>query len=177
MAARSPLVVGATLFAVAIASAQTPAAAPDRAKVLKVAAQVMQAAVFCDLITVGAAGQPQSRIVQPQPPDAEFVVWVGTNPLSRKVGEIERNPAVTLSYFDRAKLRFVTVLGRASVIRDPEEKAKHWTDAWVPFYKDKFRGDDFVLLKIVPNRLEVVSAADGIVNDPKTWRPVTINLK
>jgi general stress protein 26 len=172
------VVLALTLAGPVSIRAQAPASAPpSRDTVLSVAADIMRTAAYCALITVGTDGQPQSRMMQPQPPDASFVVWLGTNPLSRKVREIERNPRVTLSYFDRAGNRFATLLGRAAVVRSADEKAKHWTQDWNTFYKDQYRGDDFVLLKVTPSRIEVVSVKDGIVNDARTWAPVTVNLK
>ena len=44
-------------------------------------------------------------------------------------------------------------------------------------YKDKNRGEDYLLVKIVPDTLEVVSVALGMINDPATWRPVTLKLR
>jgi general stress protein 26 len=71
----------------------------------------------------------------------------------------------------------VTVIGNATLVRDAAEKAKRWKDEWAAFYKDRNKGDDYVLIRITPTRLEVVSEALGMRNDPETWRPVVLELK
>jgi hypothetical protein len=38
------------------------------------------------------------------------------------------------------------------------------------------RGPDFTLLRFVPRRLEIVSERDSLVNEPGTWRPVTVDF-
>jgi len=37
-------------------------------------------------------------------------------------------------------------------------------------------GDDYQLIRVAPSRIEVVSGAHGIANDPQTWRPVSVDL-
>jgi len=36
------------------------------------------------LSAIGPDGQPQARIVDPFPPDADSTIWIATNPLTRK---------------------------------------------------------------------------------------------
>jgi general stress protein 26 len=82
---------------------------------------------------------------------------------------------VVLHYFDPASLGYVTLHGRARVVRDSATKAAHWDPAWDAFYPDKARGA--VLLAIQGDRLEIVSAQRGIEGDPRTWRPPTVLLR
>ena len=42
-----------------------PGDAPPRAQVVAVARDIMQAAPYCTLVTIGPNGQPQARIVDP----------------------------------------------------------------------------------------------------------------
>jgi general stress protein 26 len=147
-----------------------------RAQVLAAAKDIMQEARYCTLITIGADGQPQARIVDPFVPDSNLVIWIATNPLTRKVQEIGHDPRVTLLYFNSATFEYVTVLGTALVDTDSVQKAAHWKAEWAGLYKDRNRGDDYLLLRVRPSRLEVVSARRGMRNDPKTWRPVIIDL-
>ncbi len=56
-------------------------------------------------------------------------------------------------------------------------KARRWKDEWVAFYKDRNRSDDYVLIRVVPTRLEIVAEALGMKPDPATWRPVILDLK
>jgi len=106
--------------------------------------------------------------------DEDMVVWLGTNPRSRKVAEIRRNARVTLYYFDRDEQAYVTISGIARLVNDPKEKEKRWKDEWKDFYPN--RATDYLLIAVKPERLEVVSVKKGIVGDPKTWRPPAVNF-
>jgi general stress protein 26 len=164
------VLAGATLLAA------LPALAADREAVLKAAREIVRKARYATFVTVGEDGQPQARIVDALGPDDDFVVWVGTNPASRKVAEIAKNPRVTLNFFEPSLPAFVTLIGSASVVTDAAVKAKHWKDAWSPFFKSEHRGADFALVKFVPRRLEIVSEAHGFTNAPGTWRPVSVEF-
>ena len=157
-----------------VLAAQAPT--PDRSAVLKAAREVMLKARYCDLVTIGPGGQPQARPVDPFPPEDGLVVWIATNPASRKVREIRDDARVTLMYLDPAGDGYVTLIGKATLVNDPVEKARRWKDDWLAFYKDKNRGDDYLLIRVIPSRVEIVSGAHGIANDPRTWRPVSVDL-
>jgi len=80
---------------------------PDRAAVIKVATGIMQRARYCTLVTLGEGGHPQARIMDAFPPEGEMSCgW--RPPASRKVGEIRKDPRVTLSYFDAKTMGYVT---------------------------------------------------------------------
>jgi len=150
--------------------------AADRAVVLKAAREIARKARYATFITIGPEGQPQARIVDALGPDDDFAVWVATNPATRKVAEVAKDPRVTLSFFEPSLPAYVTLIGTATVVTDPSVKAAHWKDAWSPFYKNESRGPDFALLKFVPHRLEIVSESHGIVNEKGNWRPVSIDF-
>ena len=65
-----------------------------------VAREIMTAASTCALITIDEEGQPRVRAMDPFLPESDFTVWFGTNPKSRKVNQIKKNPKVTLYYLD-----------------------------------------------------------------------------
>jgi general stress protein 26 len=157
-------------------AAALPAVAADREAVLKAAREIARKARYATFITIGPEGQPQARIVDALGPDEDFAVWIGTNPATRKIAEIAKDPRVTISFFEPSMPAFVTLIGTATVVTDPAVKAKHWKESWAPFYKNESRGADFALLKFVPHRLEIVSEKDGFVNEPATWRPVTVDF-
>ena len=172
------LALAAILLAARPASAPAQAAPPqDRAAVIKVASGIMTRARFCALVTLGADGHPQSRIVDAFEPGPDMTVWIATMPVTRKVDEIRKDPRVTLAYFDATTMGYVTLLGRAALVTDPAEKAAHWKDAWAKLYKDRNRGDDYLLIKVTPVRLEVSAESEGVKNDPKTWRPVIVDFR
>jgi len=149
----------------------------DRATIIKAARQVMQDARYCALVTIGENGYPQSRIVDPFPPEEDMAVWIGTNPVTRKIAQIRKDPRVTLFYFDTASLSYVTLIGKAELINDPKEKSKHWKEEWAPLYKNGSRGDDYMLIRVEPLRTEIVSYTRGMLNDAVTWAPVAVDFR
>lgn len=151
-------------------------AQPSREVIITAATDVVQKARFCTLVTIGEDGHPQARVVDPLGPDPDFTMWIATNPLTRKVNQIRRDARTTLLCFDTATSSYVTVLGRAVLITDPAEKQKHWKADWAPIYPDGPRGAGFMLIRLTPRRLEIVSESRGIVGDPKTWLPRAIDF-
>jgi len=135
----------------------------------------MIAARFCTLVTVGDGGEPHARIVDPLEPDESLAVYVATNPRSRKVGEIRKDPRVTLLYFDRDRGAYVTLLGRAVEVTG-SEKARHHKKDWQEFFPAE-KSEAYLLYRVTPFRAEVVSAADGFAGDPGTWRPEIVDLR
>jgi general stress protein 26 len=169
------LAVVSGLVAPSLAQPKEPAA-PARPAILKAARGLMEKARFCALVTAGEEGYPQARAVDAFAPEEDLTVWIATNPATRKVAEIGRDPRVTLYYYEPAGPGYVTLQGKAAVVRDPAEKEKRWKEDWAPFYSDRNRGEDYVLIKVTPVRLEIVSYADGLLNDPATWRPLSVEF-
>jgi len=168
-----PLLLAATATVLA---GQSTAGAPDSpARVRAAAREVMSAARYASFVTLDAAGQPQARVVDPLLGSGD-TIWIATNPLTRKVAEVARNPRVTLLFFDPARSEYVTVIGRASIVTDSAQRAMHWKAEWTPFYPDRGRGREFVLIAVRATRLEVVSPRNGLSNDPRTWRPVILEI-
>ena len=147
----------------------------DRQNLIATAREIMKTARYCALITLDSAGRAHARTMDPFPPDENMVVWLGTNPKSRKVAEIRRNHRVTLYYFDSEGQAYVTISGIARIVNDPKQKATRWKDEWKAFYPD--REKNYLLIAVVPEKLEVVSEKKGITGDPKTWAPPAVTFR
>ena len=78
---------------------------------------------------------------------------------------------------DPAGSGYVVLIGRAEIVTDPEARASHFKERWSSFYPGGAGGDDFVAIRVVPLRIEVVSYADGIMGDPVTWRPPSVEFR
>src|SRR6266850_4197645 len=144
----------------------------DRQSLIATAREIMQTARYCALITLDSTGRPHVRTMDPFPPEEDMVVWLATNPKSRKVREIRRNPRVTLYYFVREDQAYVTISGRARIVRDARQKAKHWKDEWKDFYPDR----QYLLIAVKPEKLEVISVKQGIIGDSITWTPPAVTF-
>lgn len=163
----------AGLLAATVALAQPAPAQRDRGQAA--AFEIVKAARYATLVTVGRDGHPQARIVDPLA-GADHTLWIATNPASRKVQEIRRDARVTLLFFNAAANEYVTVHGRARVVTDAATRASRWKPEWDGFYKNRHEGADFMLVEVRPTRLELSSARLGFANDPKTWKPVIVDL-
>lgn len=150
--------------------------APSKTEIVAAARDVMQRARYATFTTVDANGQPQSRVVDPVAPDSGLVVWIGTNPATRKVGEVRAHPRVSLLYFDATGLEYAMLTGAATVVTDAREKARHWKPEWAPFYPKGAQDPGYVLIRVAPSRVEVVSPRHNLMNAAKDWRPVGVTL-
>ena len=168
------IVLGASSPALAQAPQAPP---PDRAQILKVSRDTMLKAKYGVFVTLGEDGQPEARVMDAFAPEDDMTIWMATNALSRKVNQIKKDGRATIVYFDPAGPDYVTLVGRAELVNDPAEKKKRWKAEWAAFYTDENRGDDYLLIRFTPARIELVSISQGIINDPKTWRPVTLELR
>ena len=163
-------------FLVLMLPATVTAQTPSRAAVIAAATDIIQKAHYCTFITIGEDGYPQARMVDPIPPDTDFTIWFATNPLTRKVDQIRRHPQVTLSCFDAGTSSYVTLLGRGDLVTEVAEKQRHWKPDWAAIYPNGAKSNDFMLIRITPARLEIVSEGRGMIGDPKTWRPLAIDF-
>jgi len=146
----------------------------SREQLITAAREIMTTTRYCALITIDARGRASARTMDAFAPDDNMVVWFGTNPSSRKVAEIRRHPGVTLYYFDRENLAYVTLHGIARLIDDPQEKLRHWKDDWKDFYPDRNKG--YLLIEVQPLKLEVVNTKTGIVGKSRAWDPPSVTF-
>ena len=145
------------------------------AKLIKAAREIITATGICTLITLDEDGGSRARAMDAFPPDKNFEVWFGTNPKSRKVSQIQHDARVTLYYFNKATASYVLIYGEAQIIDDRAEKEKHWKKDWQAFYPDY--PDGYMLIKVTPEWMEVVSESRGISGDPITWQPPIVLFK
>jgi general stress protein 26 len=89
------------------------------------------------------------------PLEKNWIIWLGTNPRSRKVQQIKNNPNVMVFYYDSKGASYVSVSGKAIIVNDPDKKAHHWKESWANYYPD--RDKDYILIEVTPKRLEIVS--------------------
>ena len=140
---------------------------------LSAARDIIKDAGVCALITLDEQGLPSTRVMDPFLPEDDFTVWLGTNPHSRKVNQIKSNSKVTLYYLDKNSSGYVLIHGSATLVHDQASKDKWWKTEWDAFYPNNT--DAYQLIKISPERLEVISYTHNIIGDPKTWEvPVVI---
>ena len=153
--------------------------ARDTAVVLDSADALIARQSFVGLVTVDESNRPRVRTVrafrlkQPTTARERFTVFILTRPSTRKVDQIAKNPLVTLYFNENQRAAYATIMGRATVHRDPKNpRLQSFLDsATVHFFWPAFPRD-FVMLEVTPDWLEFIGP--GIWNDPNTWRPQAV---
>ena len=133
------------------------------------AREIMTSAKTCALITLDEQGRPRVRVMDPFIPESDFTVWLGTNANSRKVDQIKNDPRVTLYYLKDDASGYVMIHGTAYLVNDQEEKDKRWKPEWEAFYPGN--RETYLLIKIIPEWMELLSYPHGITGDPESWEP------
>lgn len=143
-------------------------------ELMNTAREIITSANTCALITIDNEGIPRVRAMDPFPPENDFTIWFGTNNKSRKVDQIKNNPKVTLYYLESDESGYVTIHGIARIVDDKLEKEKRWKDEWGAFYQNKT--NDYLLIKVSPVWMEVISYTRGIVSNSVTWEPPAVKF-
>ena len=168
------LLLSSGLLTVGAARAEEPAAPPSREKAIAAARELIGTLKYCALITVDANGQPQVRTMNPFPPEEDMSVWMATTTKGRKYAEIQKNPRVTLYYANHAEATgYVSLTGRAVLVEDMQEVLKRKRAYW----DQSFPGlKNIVLIRVIPERMEVVYYKVGLGGSPTTFAPTAIDL-
>lgn len=147
----------------------------EREAILAAAREIMGMQKYCALITVDAAGQPHARTMNPFPPEADMTVWFATNSRCRKVQEIRSDSRVSLYYADHEEASgYVVLTGRAVLVDEMSEKLKRKRDYWNEAFPDwKY----LILIKVIPEKLEVLNYKRELLNDTVTWRTPVLELE
>jgi general stress protein 26 len=146
-----------------------------RPELIAAAREIMGNQTYCALITQDEDGRSQVRTMNPFPPEQDMTVWIATSTRTRKVQHIRRDPRVTLYYGNHGQaVGYVAIIGRAELIDDRAEMIKrkraYWDSAF-PGFKN------LVLIKVVPESMDVLNYSRGAVADLETWRTPSVDLK
>jgi general stress protein 26 len=151
----------------------------DTALVLDSAAALIARHSSVGLSSVDAGGRPRVRTVRayrlarPAHTRDRFTIFVLTRLSTRKVEQLARNPAATLYFDEDDRTSYATIMGRATIHRDPQlPRLQEFLDsATVQFFWPDYP-NDFIILEITPEWLEFIGP--GIWNDPDNWRPQAV---
>jgi len=138
------------------------------------AAEIIKSSGTCALISLDNEGQPRARAMDPFTPAEDFTIWLGTNAKSRKVNQIKNDPRVTVYYLADDASGYVSIYGLAELIDDKKTKEKYWKPEWEAFYPNK--QSDYLLIKVTPLWLEIISESNGINGDYETWAPSVVKF-
>jgi general stress protein 26 len=106
--------------------------------------------------------------MQPFEPEEDLTIYFGASPRSRKVREIERNQEVTVTYQNSREHAYVCLLGQAQIEKGIEARRKYWREEWAIFWPGGPESEDYVLIKFVPSRIELMNISRKIAPEPRT---------
>ena len=132
---------------------------------------------YCFLISNGANGWSSARFVEPIVEPDFSAIWIGTNPKLRKIKEIQGNTKVTLAFGHVQERANVVIYGEACVEGDIALRKKHWKGEWRLFFPSGPTGDDYVLIKVQPLRMEVMSFHRNVILEPFGLKPSVLNYQ
>jgi len=147
----------------------------DEIALIETANEIIESAYYCTLVTIDKEGQPKVRVMEPFKPDDNYEIWLATNPKSRKVQQIKNNSKSTVNYFNKTELSYVSLMGNAFIVNDEAIKSQKWKEGWEQHYKN--RKEDYLLIRFVPESLELVSYTKGYTGDKITWAPDQVQLR
>ena len=90
-------------------------------------------------------------------------LWFFTSSESPKVGEVEREHQVNLSYADPGGNTYVSVSGRATLVRDRAKMEALWSPALKAWFPNELDEPDIALLRVHVEKAEYWDQAHGKV--------------
>jgi general stress protein 26 len=85
-----------------------------------------------------------------------------------------RDPRVVLSYVDGPNRGYLTVIGIAHIDDNIEEKKSYWIDRFSAFFPNGPESDEYQLMIVIPERLELRSFGLKVAEEPTRWSPVIL---
>lgn len=146
-------------------------------QMLSIARAIMKEADYCFFMSHGESGEINARLMHPFEPDGEFNIWLGASPNSRKVREILRQNRVTLAFINPRSTAYVTMVGTAGIDSTAELKRKYWRSYWSDMYPGGPDTNEYVLIKVVPERLEFMNFANAALPQPFGLKPNGLQRK
>ncbi|GHG48094.1 pyridoxamine 5'-phosphate oxidase family protein [Streptomyces griseocarneus] len=107
-------------------------------------------------LTTHDGRRPRTRLVEHVAVDDDGTVWIGTSPRSRKAADVAAHPEVTYAVEDRAAQAYVVLQGEAVLEDGLPLRLAHWKDDFEAFFPGGPEGDDYVLLRLRPHRVELM---------------------
>ena len=157
-------------------------ASTDLEYALQVMRNMFRRGEFGFLVTQGTNGWPSTRLVQPiidfkSGQNDQFEIWISTNPNLRKAYEVKQNSRVTFAIEDRKQQANLVVYGEAAVVDTPQLKRRYWKSAWRLFFPDGPNSDEYVLIRIIPCRIELMNFGKNVVQEPFGLKPVRLEWR
>ena len=131
---------------------ETPA---ERQQATEKLGKLISKVKFAMLTTADEDGTLRSRPMATQnPDDFNGDLWFFTRASAPKVGEVEHEHQVNVAYAEPADQLFVSVSGRANLVRDHAKAEQLWTPAMKAWFPKGLEDPDLALLQVHVEKAE-----------------------
>lgn len=144
---------------------------------LQAAQKTVNQTKYCFLVSNGKNGWSSARFVEPIVEPDLSAIWIGTSPKLRKVIEIQDDPKVTLAFGHVQERANVVIYGEAYMESNAALRKKYWKGEWRLFFPDGPTGNDYVLIRVHPVRMEVMSFHRNVIPEPFGLKPSVLNYQ
>ena len=133
----------------------------DTAQGVKKLGDLIRGIKVAMLTTVADDGGLRSRPMATQEAEFDGVLWFFTRADAPKVGEVRHDERVGISYASPDDQRYVSVSGRAELVRDPARVRELWGPAYKAWFPKGLDDPELALLRVEPERAEYWDAPSG----------------
>lgn len=123
-------------------------AAPDREENIRKLHDLAKGMHVAMLTTQGEDGRLFSRPLGVEEIEFDGDLWFITGFDSEKVREIEANPQVNVAFASKGDGTYISIAGRAAVIRDRAEIERHWSVAASAYFEDGKDDPNVCLIRV-----------------------------
>jgi general stress protein 26 len=110
-------------------------------------------------LATSASDQPSVRPVSTLV-DEDLVCWIGTHACTRKVGQVKANPRVEMCFCTPEGRAHVRFSGAMEIVEDKQKKEWFFSvREYMASYLSGPDDPDYVLLRLTPDKIEVMPAA------------------
>lgn len=100
-----------------------------------------------------ADGKPWVRVMVTARATDSLELFFATYAWSNKVGQLESDPSVCLTYLDH-RGRDARVFGTAEFLHDQQIKDELWDDSWAQYYPGGKVDEGYIVMKVTPDKVE-----------------------
>ena len=126
----------------------------ERQAAIKKLGSLIKKVKFAMLTTLDEDGTLRSRPMATQETDFDGTVWFFTRASSPKIDEVEKEHQVNLSYSEPGDQLFVSISGKANLVRNRAKADELWTPAMKAWFPKGTDDPDLALLKVEVEKAE-----------------------
>lgn len=106
-------------------------------------------------------GTLRSRPMVTQDVEFDGILWFFASSLSATADEVQHERDVNVSFADHGKTRYVSVSGKALLVRDRKKMEEYWNPMLKAWFPDGLETQDLALLQVKPVKAEYWDAPSG----------------